>query len=222
MLEIKTITPENDLDKRFSILICSLPRRAELLARLLDKLKPQYEKHTDVEVLVAFDDGEATIGAKRNYLVEQSTGEYIAFVDDDDLVSDNYLDLIMKAIETNPDVVGIELSYYVNEFYRGRAFHTVKHDHWWHEIDPLHPDLHLFYRCPNHLNPVRRELAVQAPFPEVNFREDGVYSENLKCLLDIEVYIHEEPIYIYLYRENKPLHYPPLFPNTHEKEDNII
>ena len=193
MLEVKTITPENNLDKRFSVLICSLPRRSNLLARLLDKLKPQYEKHSDVEVLVAFDNGEDTIGTKRNFLVNQSKGEYIAFVDDDDLVSDNYLDLIIKAIETNPDVVGIELLYYENDFYRGKAFHTMKYDYWSHEKDPLHPDLLHFHRCPNHLNPVKRELAIQVPFPELNFREDHVYSKNLRHLLDTEVYIHEEP-----------------------------
>ena len=157
----------------------------------------------------------------RNYLVEQSKGEYIAFVDDDDLVSDNYLDLIMKAIETNPDVVGMDLSYYENGVFRGTAFHTMKYDYWSHENDPDNPGLMKFYRCPNHLNPVKRELAVQVPFPEINFGEDGKYSNALRQFLDTEVYI-QESIYIYLYRSNKPLHYPPLFPNTHEKEDNII
>ena len=200
MLEVKTITPENNLDKRFSVLICSLPSRSELLARLLDKLKPQYEKHNDVEVLVAFDNGEDTIGTKRNYLVSQSSGEYIAFVDDDDLVSDNYLDLIMEAIETNPDVVGIDLSYYENGSFKGTAFHTIKYDSPSHENDPDYPWLMTYHRPPNHVNPVKRELAVQVPFPEVNRGEDFKYSKDLRQFLDTEVYI-QEPIYIYLWNQ---------------------
>ena len=43
----------------------------------------------------------STIGEKRNWLLEQAKGEYVVFVDDDDLVTNNYVQSIMKRMNTN-------------------------------------------------------------------------------------------------------------------------
>ena len=70
----------------------------ELLHRLEIQMTPE------VEIVKFIDKGELTIGAKRNQLVKRSKGEYIAFIDDDDLVSFDYVSKILKAIEKNQTV----------------------------------------------------------------------------------------------------------------------
>jgi len=63
----------------------------------------------DVEFLVELDNGKATSGSKRNLIMAKASGQYIAFIDDDDQLSDNYLSEIMKAIQDGPDVVTFNL-----------------------------------------------------------------------------------------------------------------
>jgi glycosyltransferase involved in cell wall biosynthesis len=182
------------VQKRLSILICSLNKRAELLARLRKVLDPQLTD--EVEVIVNVDDGQLSIGDKRNALLEAATGDYIAFVDDDDMVRTTYVKNILEAISTNPDCVGVEGVITVNGQPNGRLFiHSLQYRSWF-EKDGV------YYRNPNHLSPVKRELALQVKFPAKNHGEDHDYSKALLPFLKTEVYI-KGPIYHYDYRENK-------------------
>ena len=186
--------------KDFSILICSLEDRKNFLERLLANLNLQLKDN--VEILTLIDNREKTIGQKRNELLVQAQGEYIAFIDDDDLVSDNYIELILEAIKTKPDVVGMHLLMTVDGANTEKTYHSLKYRSWYHEADPTNPGKLRYFRNPNHLNPVKREYALQVRFPEINNGEDRKYSEELLPFLHTEVYI-EQPIYFYLYRSHK-------------------
>ena len=59
-----------------------------------------------------------------------------------------------------------------------------------------------YYRNPNHLNPVKIEIAKKVMFPEVNFREDYDYSMRMLPHLKTEEYI-TGPIYTYQFKTNK-------------------
>lgn len=175
----------------FSILICHLPGRAKMLANLLAGLQRQ-AVGLPVEILI--DNATGPTGAKRNALLRRATGDYIAFVDDDDLVSADYVARIMAALETRPDVVGIELLMIVNGRQSYRCVHSLAHDSWFERDEP---DGRVYYRCPNHLNPVRRELAIAAGFPGVTIGEDKVYSLALREMLKTEVMLRAPPLYLY-------------------------
>ncbi len=56
-----------------------------------------------VEVLMLTDNRKRTIGAKRQSLLDVARGEFVAYVDDGDEVSLDYVDQIVKAIMCNPD-----------------------------------------------------------------------------------------------------------------------
>jgi len=174
-----------------SVLICSLKSRERTLKKLLTELNNQINSVSpaySVEVLVAPDSGEMTIGRKRNKLVSRARGEYIAFVDDDDMISGNYIPLVMKALEKKPDCVGIigkiTIQGAVAEFR-----HSIQYQGWYTNGE-------VFYRTPNHLNPIKRTKAMLVPFSNSNFGEDQRYSQTIRRYLKTECFI-DEPIYIY-------------------------
>jgi glycosyltransferase involved in cell wall biosynthesis len=62
-----------------------------------------------VEVLINVDAGEQTSGVKRQWLAEQARGQWMAFVDDDDTVAPDYVESILRALASDPDVVTFDL-----------------------------------------------------------------------------------------------------------------
>jgi glycosyltransferase involved in cell wall biosynthesis len=176
---------------KFSILICSIKERDFMLDNLLYDLK--YQTCPEIEILTEIDNRELTIGAKRNKLLDRATGDYIAFIDDDDSVVEDYVEQILSAIESKPDVVGIKGNYMVNETYTGIFIHSIQYKEWDCKAG------NVFLRCPNHLNPVKRDLALQVKFPEINMSEDQDYSMRLFPLLKTEAMI-KRPIYNYMKR----------------------
>ncbi|MBS1586680.1 MAG: glycosyltransferase family 2 protein [Bacteroidetes bacterium] len=84
-----------------SILICTLPQRAAMFEELHNMLQKQIEGKP-VEILLNGEGG--TTGAKRNTLLQQAKGEFIAFIDDDDMVHEKYMDLVLNCIQSNPGI----------------------------------------------------------------------------------------------------------------------
>lgn len=190
-------------DPLLSILIPTMPCRKEYLDRLMLVLEPQAAGKS-VEILLERDagdhDGGLQIGQKRNALVARSRGLFVAFVDDDDLVSVDYVDRILSAIINNPgiDCIGIEGQMTVD----GQAgfakpfYHSIANKAWREEKG-------VYYRPPNHLNPIRRELVAQVSFLPVSFGEDRDFSARIYPLLRREIVL-QGTLYYYLYRRERP------------------
>lgn len=192
-------------NKKLSILICSVKDRENLLNNLLNMLKKQSTEDDDVEILVETDERKITTGAKRNILLKRARGEYVCFVDDDDFVSEDYIPKILEAIKSKADccsLIGMlsrrtkVLSKKVHKKHRMRReiatnifIHSLKYKTWFEKGG-------VYYRCPNHLNAVRREIALQVGFPDISKEEDKAYSLKLLSLLKTEAHI-EGVIYFY-------------------------
>ena len=58
-----------------------------------------------VEIRILRDNKEMSVGEKRNKLIHMAKGEYFSFIDDDDLVSEEYVDQVLRKIFKNPDIV---------------------------------------------------------------------------------------------------------------------
>lgn len=186
---------------KLTICICALQKRLPLLSALLKHLHDQANKYPgQVEILVECDGGEISTGAKRNKLYQTAQGEYVCSVDDDDWVSDWYVEDILKALETNPDTVGINGWMSTD----GRNIES-----WAISIfNPYHTQKRLgrnFYlRPPNHLSPMKREIALRFPFPDKYVQEDydfcmSIHNANA---LKTEVLI-QRPMYEYRYKTKK-------------------
>ncbi len=172
---------------KLSILICSIEERKDLLQRLLNILEKQ--RVDGVEILLNVDNKEKTIGKKRNELLALATGDYIAFIDDDDTVSNDYVIKVLNASKSNPDCIGIEGIITTNGLNPKKFIHSQQYSSWFTKNN-------IYYRCPNHLNPIKRDIAIAVGFPEINHGEDKSYSDGVYKLIKTEVYINN-PIYFY-------------------------
>jgi glycosyltransferase involved in cell wall biosynthesis len=180
-----------------SILICTLYKRFGMLGRLLGNLEYQIADLgviNQVEVLVNADGGDKKIGTKRNELLRQAKGRMICFVDDDDLVSNDYVSEILRAAKNDPDAIGmngtIDYNGSVKKWFISKDLdYCTRKDGQGNEY---------FDRFTNHLAPVRRDIALQIGFPEISFAEDYDYAKRLhdSGLIKTETII-DKPLYHY-------------------------
>ena len=182
---------------KLSILICSLESRAHFLNRLLSELIIQ----PDVDIVVDLDNGQKTIGKKRNDLLQNAIGDYVCFIDDDDIVSENYVSLLLEGIDKGVDCCSLK-GIITEDGNNPLIFeHSIKYNSY-----KTNPDSYTirYERFPNHLNCIRSGIAKQFKFPEKNHGEDTDWATQIhkSGLLKTEHYI-EEPIYFYEYRSQK-------------------
>lgn len=92
---------------RWTIGIPTVPARRKIRQRVLDQLDKQIEPYDDIELLVLEDNRKRELGVKRQALVDMAQGQYICFIDDDDLISDDYIQKIHPLLDGVADCVGI-------------------------------------------------------------------------------------------------------------------
>ena len=194
----------NKMYKRLSILICTIDGRENYLERLTQRLKDQLT--SEVEIIISKDNRQEKIGEKRNNLINKAVGEYIAFIDDDDWVSETYISKILKATDSKPDVVGFNSAISFNGVESKRVEITLKHRIWGFKTGEINGKQQpvIYYRCPNHLSPIKKSIASQIMFPEVNHQEDKYYSLAIASFANTEIYIDD---YLYFYDCRNPKRY---------------
>lgn len=195
---IKNNDIKNLTTKRLSILICTTDTRNHFLDRLLKCISPQLNDL--IEILIEGDNGTMPIGKKRNILLDKAVGDYVCFVDDDDLVSDDYCMKILTAIESDPDCCSLEGLYTVNGENPTLFRHSLKYNNW---ETATEDGKTVYYRCPNHLNAIKRELVLKVRFDDNKSNgEDKDFSDRVRPLLQTESNINGI-IYHYLYLQVK-------------------
>ena len=190
----KTATIQKDTT--FSVLICTIPEREtdfEELWNHLSKLRnglPESLKKK-VEIVAISDNRKMTIGDKRNLLLDNSVGDYVAFIDDDDWVSNNYLLKILWEIKKGPDAIGFNVkceNYPKPGFFSIATVGMIEHN--WEEIDGE------IFRPPYHKTPVKATIAKAARFPSISYAEDAEYSRRIRPMIHKVEFIPES-LYIY-------------------------
>jgi glycosyltransferase involved in cell wall biosynthesis len=90
---------------KLSILVPTVPSRIELFyVKLMKELLRQIEPYkNEIELISLFDNKKRSIGKKRQEMINLSQGEYIVFIDDDDRISDDYINQIMTKLSENPN-----------------------------------------------------------------------------------------------------------------------
>lgn len=197
---INHATSNTPLTIKWSILIPTIVERTPVFEKLYTELTKQITalNLTDQIEILYFRDkrSENLVGFKRNLLLEQSLGEYTCFIDDDDLVHANYIQMIYAKLLENPDCVSLTGIITFNGENPRKFIHSIKYDSWFTGQDKI------YYRPPNHLNPIKRTIASQFKFPLKNVGEDSDWSMQIckSQLIKIEAEILEP---YYFYRFNK-------------------
>jgi len=176
-----------------SILIPSLHKRTGLLGALLKDLQAQATD--EVEILTSVDGGEISTGNKRNNLVNAAKGKYTVFVDDDDCVSSDYIPSILEAAKQDADVIVLN-GIMTTDGRNPKKWYISKDLPYKSEI--MNGE-EIYLRYPNHIVPIKRDIALQVPFPNKYREEDFDYATKLHNmgLIKTEAKIDK---YLYTYR----------------------
>lgn len=180
---------------KLSILICTTRARAEKIKPLFVTLEKQiFRRESEVEVIIDANETDC-VGKKRNNLLKLAKGKMVVFIDSDDMISPNYVTKILTCIDCcDPDCIGINGTITTNGVNERKWFISKAYSGWYEQAG-------IYYRTPNHISPIRRELALAAGFPEISFAEDAEFSRRIYFLLKTEVLI-TEPMYYYNYRDD--------------------
>jgi hypothetical protein len=183
---------------RWEILILTMPTRKIFLERLMKVLTPELEywnRHCKVQVRIRTSDPKFSLGENRQLMREQSQAEYTNFLDDDDLVRENYLSQIAPKLD-GVDYIGHEVAVYEDGVKKNPAYHSLKCGGWWSNDWG-------YYRDISHINPIKNKLALAAPMWG-GFGEDSRWAGDLRALklVRTEHYI-DAALYTYLSRTDK-------------------
>ena len=182
---------------KLSILIPTLPQRKKMFNILRKNLTAQidyvHSTHPSLgQVEILFDSskkflkGGLSVGAKRDALKCRATGEYLVFVDDDDMIAPNYLESILRLMESNPDIITFR-SLYKSSTYWGIVDMNLNHA----ENEQMN-DSTIVKRQPFHVCPIRTSIAQQHSFPDINNAEDWGWM--VKVLSDCQKQAHSDQI----------------------------
>ena len=177
-----------------SVLIPTTSARNEVIKPLLKNLDSQIRQNKAVELIINTHETDC-IGKKRNSLLDDAIGVYVVFIDSDDDISEDYIKKILKACESNADCIGIS-GWITTDGKDHKKWHISKRFRTWYTRN------NVYFRTPNHISPVKRELALKAKFPEIKFGEDYEYSMRLLPFLKTEVIVKGE-LYYYKYQHIK-------------------
>ena len=178
---------------KFSILMLSIPERIDSMKAAVKHLQEQADalgQGKAVEILVLLDNRSKSISEKRNDLLQMARGKYIAFLDDDDAVSKDYMSKILTAIDQN-DVDCISFNQWCSingepmdvEFGIGNP-----HGQLWRDEDGFLGDIK---RPPYHMCLWRSKIAKSEAFNPV-YGANGQSSEDIDWLMRLYPKIQTE------------------------------
>ncbi len=197
--DMYTYISRKTYDYDWSVLIPTIPGREASLRHLIMQIREKVSRiapNLRVEYCVKFDNKEMSIGMKRQQLLQDARGKYTSFVDDDDEITDAYIEDLATTIRGNYHVMRL----------RGQiAQYTFTHS-LENRLDGLMARDTVFLRPPNHLNPMMADIAKLIHFKDAHRGEDLEWTLRLarSTFLRLEYQTNADRIhYIYNMGERK-------------------
>lgn len=160
----------------WSILVPTLGERRPLFERLMAGLLPQLDPYGGrVRVIGWHNDGSPSLPKIRQAMVLGTETDYLSFVDDDDLVSPDYVARIVAALETRPDYVGFQVQCYSDGAPIAVAYHSLEYRRWRNLRGRYERDI-------SHINPIRASIARRVDFAvtRAGGAEDRAWADQLR------------------------------------------
>ena len=189
----------------WSVLIPTIPGRETSLVRLTSSLREKIARicpELRYELCISFDNKETSIGMKRQGLLNDAKGKYLSFIDDDDEITDAYIEDLWGMIQGGYHTMRLrgQMSEYM-------FVHST-------EITMSSPmatrdEPSIFQRPPNHLNPMLADAAKFVPFKNAVYGEDLDWTLNLFRTKYLETEYRSDPSRIhYIYNLGERVIHP--------------
>jgi hypothetical protein len=188
----------------WTVMIATIPGREQKLQSLLASVREKVGRiapELRLEICLDFDNRESSIGDKRHRLLQRAAGKYLCFIDDDDDITDAYVEDAWSMIRGN--------------FHTMRLRGQIGNFQFLHSLsikltDPMatKETPAIFQRPPNHLNPMLADIAKCIPFKSATYGEDLDWTMNLSRTGFLQTeYRHEDEKRIhYIYNTSEPIH----------------
>ena len=151
-----------------SILIPTLVERDAQRERLLASIREKLGRLAPtlrVEFCIDRDNRQVSVGLKRQRLKKRANGKYLAFIDDDDDITDAYIEDVVATIRGNFHVMRL-----VGQISRHNFIHSTEFNLTTMMASQSEPPV--FQRPPNHLNPMLADIAKFFSFRDATYGED--------------------------------------------------
>lgn len=178
-------TPQDQV--LFSVMILSVPNRVDkYLMPLYNKMLKQAEGHPEVEILCLIDNKSMTIGEKRQAMLNSARGKWVGFMDDDDGISDNYIESLVEAMTNHPaDVITFDQHCSVNgEEFMVNFSMSNPHQAW-----VPRSGIKKILRPPYHMCFWKSEIAKEAKFKPSSYGEDLAWCMEMYPKIKTETHI---------------------------------
>jgi len=155
---------EYDLSILIPTLVERDAQRETLLASIREKLG-RLAPTLRVEFCIDRDNRQTSIGVKRERLKKGAKGKYLAFIDDDDNITDAYIEDVVATIGGGFQVMRLVGRMGAYDFVHSTEFNLTT-------MMCSASDPPVFQRPPNHLNPIMSDIAKFFSFQDATYGED--------------------------------------------------
>jgi glycosyltransferase involved in cell wall biosynthesis len=172
----------------FSVLIPAITERLASLHKLVGEIQRQLDetKRTDVEIISVVDNRIVSLGEKRQMVLDASHGDYVAYVDDDDWISTNYIFELTKAIDGHAgvDVITFNQTSIINGGPPSPVYMRLKQ---------ANEEFRQGIGCKRsawHMCAWRGDLVRPLKFPRLNYNEDSDWVEQCNEAAQTEYHLN--------------------------------
>jgi glycosyltransferase involved in cell wall biosynthesis len=189
---------------KLSILIPTTTKRQNFFNSIINSVVKQIDDKKDIEVLGLLDNYTKTIGEKRNNLLNICSGKFTLFLDDDDRLTEDFLEQILLSINNNPDAdcIVYDMLCIINKCRTihskfGIEYEYTKMDPWTTEnCSIITEEPEIWYGKPSHNMVWSSKISKSCVFPSCNSGEDFAWVKQAWPKLKKQVRI-DKIIYYY-------------------------
>jgi hypothetical protein len=149
----------------WSILIPTIPGREASLRSLTEGIREKVNRLAPslrIDIVTNFDHREKSIGKKREELLQGAMGKYMSFIDDDDQITDAYVEDLRDTIAGGYHVMRLR-----GQIQQYTFTHSLENT-----LSGMMARGEVFLRPPNHLNPMMTDVAKLVHFGDAVRGED--------------------------------------------------